>query len=141
MPPMNSFAAIRPGSSVGATASLTIGIWPQIWRRKFFCAPYRNLDKYRGDCRFSTWLYVIARNLCFTALQKRASEPVWIAKSQSTELPDLRAVDLHAAFEMEESRLSNWRFILQTLDETEARVMLLHYGQELPLSDISRMLV
>src|SRR5215471_6388167 len=26
---------------------------------------YRNLDKYRGDCRFSTWLYVIARNLCF----------------------------------------------------------------------------
>ncbi len=101
---------------------------------------YRNLDKYRGDCRFSTWLYVIARNLCFTALHKRASEPVWIAKSQSTELPDLCAVDIHAAFEMEESRLSNWRFILQTLDETEARVMLLHYGQELSLTDISRML-
>jgi RNA polymerase sigma-70 factor, ECF subfamily len=101
---------------------------------------YRNLDKYRGECRFSTWLYVIARNLCFTAVQKRASEPVWIAKSQSTELPDTYAIDVHDAFELEQSRRSNWRFILQTLDATEARVMLLHYGQELPLSDVSRLL-
>jgi RNA polymerase sigma-70 factor (ECF subfamily) len=100
---------------------------------------YRNLDKYRGDCRFSTWLYVIARNLCFTAVQKRASEPVWIAKSQSTELPDY-GVNVHEAFEMEQSRRSNWRFILETLDQIEARVMLLHYGQELSLSDVSRVL-
>ena len=101
---------------------------------------YRNLDKYRGDCRFSTWLYVIARNLCFTAMQKRASEPVWIAKSQSTELPDIYAVNVHEAFELEQSRRSSWRFIMETLDQVEARVMLLHYGQELPLSDVSRIL-
>src|SRR2546430_10982497 len=31
---------------------------------------YRSLDHYRGECRFSTWLYVIARNLCMTALHK-----------------------------------------------------------------------
>lgn len=101
---------------------------------------YRNLGKYRGDCRFSTWLYVIARNFCYTAVQKRAVEPVWIAKSQSTELPDTCALNVHEAFEMEQSRRSSWRFILETLDRTEARVMLLHYGQELPLSDVSRML-
>lgn len=101
---------------------------------------YRNLDKYRGDCRFSTWLYVIARNLCFTAVQRRNSEPVWLAKSQSTELPDTASVDLHQAFETEQSRQSNWRFILDTLDPTEARVMLLHYGQELPLNDVSKVL-
>lgn len=101
---------------------------------------YRNLDKYRGDCRFSTWLYVIARNLCFTALQKRASEPVWIAKSQSTEFPDNYTVDVQKAFEVEQSRRSNWRFIMQTLDAVEARVMILHYGEEMPLSDVSRVL-
>lgn len=101
---------------------------------------YRNLDKYRGDCRFSTWLYVIARNCCLTAVQRRASEPVWIAKSQSTELPDTAANDIHETFEMEESRRDNWRFILETLDKLEARVMLLHYGQELPLNDVSRIL-
>lgn len=101
---------------------------------------YRNLDKYRGDCRFSTWLYVIARNLCFTAVQRRVTEPVWIAKSQSTELPDTLSLDIHEAFEIRQKRQSNWRFILQTLDKVEARVMLLHYGEELPLSAVSRML-
>lgn len=101
---------------------------------------YRNLDKYRGECRFSTWLYVIARNCCFTAVQRRVTEPVWIAKSQSTELPDTLSIDIHEAFETEQARQSNWRFILETLDKTEARVMLLHYGEELPLSAVSRML-
>jgi RNA polymerase sigma-70 factor, ECF subfamily len=101
---------------------------------------YRNLDKYRGECRFSTWLYVIARNFCFTAVQRRASEPVWIAKSQATEIPDTITADIHDAFEAEQERQSNWRFILETLDKTEARVMLLHYGEELPLSAVSRML-
>lgn len=101
---------------------------------------FRNLDKYRGDCRFSTWLYVITRNLCFTAVNRRNNEPVWLAKSQATSLPDISAVNIHEAFELEQSRQSNWRVILDTLDPTEARVMLLHYGQELPLNDVSRML-
>jgi RNA polymerase sigma-70 factor (ECF subfamily) len=99
---------------------------------------YRNLDKYRGDCRFSTWLYVIARNLCMTALQKRSSEPVWGAKACSPDLPD--SIDVYAEIEMEESRRKRWRFILDTLDRTEARVMLLHYGQEMTLSAVSRAL-
>lgn len=101
---------------------------------------YRNLDHYRGECRFSTWLYVIARNLCMTALQKRASEPVWAAKSIPIDLPDLSCGDIHATIEMEESRLKGWRFIMGTLDHTEAQVMLLHYGRELPLNTVSRML-
>ena len=101
---------------------------------------YRNLDKYRGECRFSTWLYVIARNLCMSAIQRRASEPVWVAKAISAELPDIASTDVHATFEREETRRKNWRFILDTLDHTEARVMLLHYGQEMPLSAVSRTL-
>ncbi len=101
---------------------------------------YRNLDHYRGECRFSTWLYVIARNLCMTALQKRAVEPVWAAKAIPIDLPDLSCADIHETVEMEESRAKAWRFIMDTLDQTEAQVMLLHYGRELPLNTVSRML-
>lgn len=101
---------------------------------------FRNLDKYRGDCRFSTWLYVITRNLCFTAVHRRSNEPVWLAKSQATSLPDISTVNVHEAFEIEQSRRDNWKVILDTLDATEARVMLLHYGQELPLNDVSKVL-
>src|SRR5437667_4318984 len=49
---------------------------------------FRNLDSYRGECRFSTWLYVIARNLCMSAIQKRSNEPVWVDKTSATDFPD-----------------------------------------------------
>ena len=101
---------------------------------------FRNLDSYRGECRFSTWLYVIARNLCMTAMQKRSSEPVWVAKTSATDFPDTATVDVHTAVETEQCRRKNWRFILDTLDHTEARVMMLHYGEEMPLKSVSRVL-
>ena len=101
---------------------------------------FRNLDNYRGECRFTTWLYVIARNLCMSAMQKRSSEPVWVAELNGSDLPDTGSVDVYSAVETEQSRRKNWRFILDTLDNTEARVMLLHYGQEMPLQAVSRML-
>lgn len=108
--------------------------------QEIFMRAFRNLDSYRGECRFSTWLYVIARNLCMSALQKRASEPVWTAKAITVDLPDKGATDIHAAVELKQSRAKSWRFILDTLDRTEAQVMLLHYGQELPLNTVSQML-
>ena len=108
--------------------------------QEIFLRAYRNLDGYRGECRFSTWLYVIARNLCMSALQKRAAEPVWAAKAITADLPDTAAVDIYGAVEREQRRSRNWRLILDTLNRTEAQVMLLHYGQELPLNTVSRML-
>ena len=101
---------------------------------------FRNLDSYRGECRFSTWLYVIARNRCMSAIQKRSCEPVWVAKANPTDFPDTAAVDVHTVVESEQSRRRSWRFILDTLDKTEAQVMMLHYGREMPLAAVSRML-
>jgi len=101
---------------------------------------FRNLDKYRGECRFSTWLYVIARNRCMSAIQKRACEPVWVAKAHPTDFPDTATADVHTVVESEQSRRRSWRFILDTLDKTEAQVMMLHYGRELPLTAVSSLL-
>jgi DNA-directed RNA polymerase specialized sigma24 family protein len=75
-----------------------------------------------------------------SALQKRASEPVWAAKALTFDLPDAAARNIHAAVEIEQTRARNWRFILETLDQTEAQVMLMHYGEELPLNTVSRTL-
>jgi DNA-directed RNA polymerase specialized sigma24 family protein len=50
------------------------------------------------------------------------------------------SADVHAALETEDYRNRQWGFILECLDRTEARVLLLHYGQELPLRAVSRML-
>ena len=99
---------------------------------------YRNIDSYRGDCRFSTWLYVIARNQCMTALQKRSSEPTWVGKACAMDLADHS--DLSADYEFAENRRQQWGLILETLDRTEARVMMMHYGEEMPLEAVSRRL-
>jgi RNA polymerase sigma-70 factor (ECF subfamily) len=101
---------------------------------------FRNLGSYRGECRFSTWLYVIARNRCMSAIQKRSCEPVWVTKANATDFPDTAAIDAHTAVESEQSRRRSWRFILETLDKTEAQVMMLHYGEEMPLNTVSRLL-
>ena len=36
-----------------------------------FLRVYKNLDKFRFDCSFQTWLYRIVTNLCLDALRKR----------------------------------------------------------------------
>jgi RNA polymerase sigma-70 factor (ECF subfamily) len=99
---------------------------------------YRNLDSYRAECRFSTWLYVIARNQCMSALQKQAAEPAWVGKAFAMDLPD--SVDLIERLEQKQNRNHKWGLILKTLDRTEARVMMMHYGQEMPLEAVSRKL-
>ncbi|MBV8843960.1 MAG: sigma-70 family RNA polymerase sigma factor [Bryobacterales bacterium] len=108
--------------------------------QEIFLRAFRNLHNYRGECRFSTWLYVIARNYCMTAMQRRSLEPVWAAKAITADLPDSFASDFHRRMETEQIRQQNWRIILGTLDKTEAEVMLLHYGQELSLGAVSRKL-
>src|SRR5438045_1957758 len=38
-----------------------------------FLSAYRNLSKFRGDAKFSSWLYRIALNCCHTQLRHRSS--------------------------------------------------------------------
>jgi RNA polymerase sigma-70 factor (ECF subfamily) len=108
--------------------------------QEIFLRAFRNLDNYRGECRFSTWLYVIARNYCMTAMQRRSLEPVWAAKAITADLPDSSSADVHSRLEREQIRRRSWRMILDTLDQTEAKVMLLHYGEELSLAAVGQML-
>jgi RNA polymerase sigma-70 factor (ECF subfamily) len=55
-----------------------------IYQEAFFRV-YRNLDKFRFDCSFQTWLYRIVTNLCLDALRKRK---VRKEESATVETPD-----------------------------------------------------
>jgi len=58
-----------------------------------FLKAYQKLHKFRGEARFSTWLYRIVCNICLTELQKRkrrhALSPSQIPESSET--PDMTA--------------------------------------------------
>src|SRR4051794_40138262 len=47
--------------------------WAADLAQDVFMKAFRNLDSYRGDSKFSTWLYSVARNHCFNEVKARAS--------------------------------------------------------------------
>src|ERR1700716_1842490 len=52
-----------------------------------FLRVYRNLDQFRFDCSFHTWLYRIATNLCLDQLRRRKvrkEEPTIVTTPEGT---------------------------------------------------------
>lgn len=49
-----------------------------------FLSAYRNLSKFRGEAKFSSWIYRIALNICNTKLRGRVKNVVSIEERQET---------------------------------------------------------
>ncbi|MEA3364909.1 MAG: sigma-70 family RNA polymerase sigma factor [Candidatus Hydrogenedentes bacterium] len=64
-----------------------------------FLKAYQKLDKFRGDARFSTWLYRIVCNVCLTELQKRKRRHALSAPEapEYSETPDIAAAQADEA--------------------------------------------
>lgn len=101
---------------------------------------YRSLHTFRGDARFSTWLYVIARNQCASAVQRCGVQPAHLDPAVAETVADAGSFDIHGALEAEQLRARVSRLVIGALTAIEARVMMLHYGEDVPLRDITRAL-
>jgi RNA polymerase sigma-70 factor (ECF subfamily) len=106
--------------------------------QEVFLRAFRRLCTYRGNSRFSTWLYVLTRNHCLNALKKRKTEPVEGGEIMPHDLPGAHGKEIHLAMERDQSFRNTWRLIEKTLTPAEVRVMALHYGHGLPLAVITR---
>lgn len=105
--------------------------------QEVFFRAYRHRAGFRGDSRFSTWLYAITRNHCLSCVS-RIADPVDIGEAVSLRLRDSSTVPADIAMERTQRHEEMWRVIGKTLNATEARVMALHYGYEVPLAAITR---
>jgi RNA polymerase sigma factor (sigma-70 family) len=105
--------------------------------QEVFFRAYRHRAGYRGDSRFSTWLYAVTRNHCLSAIRKIA-DPVDAGEIVPLRLQDFSTTPPDVALERKQRRQEMWRMIGSALEPTEARVMALHYGYELPLAAITR---
>jgi len=69
-----------------------------------FLSCYRNLERFRGDSAFGTWLYRIATNACYDALRKRPLSVSMDALASEPPAPDhadraAAAADVHRALQ------------------------------------------
>ncbi len=101
-----------------------------------FVKAYSRLDSFRSDAKFTTWLYVIARNRCRDEHRARATRPREAPEEAMVETPS-ELNEALAALEASDARTLVRSLMDETLDETEKRVMTLHYGHDMTLDAIT----
>lgn len=108
--------------------------------QEIFLKVHRSLDSFQGSSKFSTWLYMVCRNHCFNANAE------WRGR-ESVELSDALAGVLSSGEPDPEQALASkarWsaarEMIDKHLDETERKVLLLHFVEGWPLLMVSRAL-
>jgi RNA polymerase sigma-70 factor (ECF subfamily) len=105
--------------------------------QEIFVRAHQHLKSFQGQSKFSTWLYSIARNHCINAIKARSIRP---AETSDEELAELPGDDELLAAERESSGRLAHQLLDEALDETEKKVFTLHYGDELTLATITRLL-
>ncbi|MEJ5223652.1 MAG: sigma-70 family RNA polymerase sigma factor [Anaerolineales bacterium] len=104
-----------------------------------FIAALRNLDSFRGQAAFKTWLFSIAINVSRSRLQRRKSRERLqsILRAVFQTQPAQRHPEEEAVQRQADAAV--WRAI-QTLDEKHRLPVILRYYHDLPVSDIADML-
>jgi len=100
-----------------------------------FIKAYSSLHTFRHDSRFTTWLYVIARNRCHDEARARSA-----ARREAPDAFDPVTAELNAALaalDARDARTTVQTLMKKVLNETERRVMTLHYGLEMELGAIT----
>jgi RNA polymerase sigma-70 factor (ECF subfamily) len=111
--------------------------------QEIFAKAYQNLTSFQGQSKFSTWLFVIARNHCLNAVRANARQATELKADDCEEIllgiAD-NAPNAHSLMEQTASAQMVRNLLSEALDETEKVVFTLHYGEDVPLDAITRLL-
>jgi RNA polymerase sigma-70 factor, ECF subfamily len=107
--------------------------------QEVFIKAFGGLDTFRAEARFTTWLYTIVRNCCRDDLRARAARPQEVVDGE-LETVALTENDALATLDAESARTTVRELMRNSLDDTEMRVMTLHYGYEMPLQAVTALL-
>jgi RNA polymerase sigma-70 factor (ECF subfamily) len=106
--------------------------------QEVFLKAHRHLESFQGSSQFGTWLYAIARNESINR-SRRSGPPMTDSEQELVEVPSPEPGPEEIATEKSRDRRLH-EFLQATLDATERTVFTLHYGDDMPLEAITRML-
>lgn len=99
---------------------------------------FERLEGFRGESKFSTWVYTVTRNLCLNWIRDHRRPPeTSLDGEDALEVPDARVGEVSERLESEEERSALRRLMDESLTPEESQVMYLHYGYGLTLEAIT----
>jgi RNA polymerase sigma-70 factor, ECF subfamily len=105
-----------------------------------FVRVQKNLASFRGEAKFSTWLYSVARSECMTFLKARPARAEPDGEDEADELTDATGIGPDEALENKHSARMVRGLLDGELDDVEKQVFTLHYGDDVPLEAITKLL-
>jgi RNA polymerase sigma factor (sigma-70 family) len=101
-----------------------------------FVKAYRSLADFRGDSKFSTWLYTIVRTSCITFLRKKKLQTISIDNEKTFVQVENHESSFKANLIEQKSRQMMVNEAIQMLNPDDAQVITLFYKAEQSLEEI-----
>jgi RNA polymerase sigma factor (sigma-70 family) len=105
-----------------------------------FVKTYRSLADFRGDSKFSTWLYTIARTTCITFLRKKKLQTISIDNEKASIQLENRESTFKANVVEQKSRTAMVNESIQLLSPDDAQIITLFYKGEQSLEEIGQII-
>ncbi len=103
-----------------------------------FVKAYRSLADFRGESKFSTWLYTIVTTTCLTFLRKKKLEVHSLDNEKVFELADSQDSGMEANQIEQKSRISMVNRAITLLSPDDAQIITLFYKGEQSLEEIGQ---
>jgi RNA polymerase sigma-70 factor (ECF subfamily) len=105
-----------------------------------FVKAYQNLANYRGDAKFSTWLYTVVNSICLTFLRKRKLETHSLDNEKVFERADNLDSGMRANQVETKSKVQMVQQAIGMLAPDDAQVLTLFYQGEQSLEEIGKIM-
>lgn len=105
-----------------------------------FVKAYKNLADFRGDAKFSTWLYTITSTTCISFLRKKKLAVHSLDQEHVFELADTQDSGFRANQVEQKSRLQMVNQAIQMLSPDDAKIITLFYKGEQTLDEIGQIM-
>ena len=105
-----------------------------------FIKAYRSLSSFRGDSKFSTWLYTIVNTTAITFLRKKKLDIHSLDNEKVFEIADSQDSGLRANLVEQKSKVSMVNNAIALLNPDDAQIITLFYKAEQTLEEIAQVL-
>ena len=101
-----------------------------------FLKVFKKLGSFKGDSRFSTWLYRIAYNTAISATRKKKHEFSFFNESEIIDIPD-EIIDKFFDDDTNEELILKLQQSIDYLDVVEKTLITLYYLEDKPVNEIA----